>query len=71
MRNTHIGVVADLLDDVLVEVTSIALEAVANLEGVLHTREDIGHGRGEAALAELQTLLLTAIVDGLHPVVMG
>lgn len=69
---THIRVVADLLDDVLVEVTGVALEGVANLEGVLHAREDVIGGGAEATLAQLQTLLLAIVVHVLDPgVVVG
>jgi hypothetical protein len=58
-----IRMVSDLLNDGLVEVASVALE-VADLEGVLHTREGI---KRLTALAELKATLLATLMDVLNP----
>jgi hypothetical protein len=59
-------VVPDLLNDVLVEVTGIALEA-ANLEGVLQTVKDVVTSKNAASLTELKALLFAFSVDALDP----
>lgn len=67
-----IRVVTKLLDDRFVEVTGIALEAIADAEGMLHTGEELSDIRELAALAKLKPLLLALIVNVLNPaVVMG
>lgn len=63
----NIGVVSDLLDNGLVEVASIALETITNLEGVLHALEDIIDNGDLAALSQLKALLLAIAVDVLDP----
>ena len=62
--------VSDLLNDRLVEVTCVALEAIANLEGVLQTVKDVVGAEDVASLAELKALLLDVGVDALDPVVV-
>ena len=70
LGNAYVGVVSDLLDDGLIEVSSITLESLTNLEGVLQALEEI-LGRGDSAsLSELQTDLLVVTVDLLDPVVV-
>lgn len=65
-----VRVVSDLLDDGLIEMSRITLEAITNLEGVLQALEDI-IGRGNSAsLAELESELLGLAVDLLDPGVM-
>lgn len=58
--------VPDLLDDVLGEVTGIALE-VTNLEGVLQAIKGLVGSKDAASLAKLKALLLAFIVDALDP----
>jgi hypothetical protein len=66
----YVRVVSDLLDDGLIEMSRITLEAITNLEGVLQALEDI-IGRGNSAsLAELESELLGLAVDLLDPGVM-
>lgn len=66
---TYIRVIPDLLNGGLVEVTSIALEAV-HLEGVLQAVKDVVRAEDAASLAELKALLLTGAVNILEPVVV-
>lgn len=66
---TYIWVVPDLLDHGLVEVTGIPLERLANLEAVLHAREDVGIGLA-ATLAELEAHILISLVKFLDPCVV-
>lgn len=65
--NTYIGVVANLLNDVVVEVTSIATEARAEVKGVLHAGEDILDRVEETTLAELEGLLVAGAVHVRDP----
>lgn len=60
--------VSDLLDHGLVEVTSVALETIANLEGVLHALENALGGDG--ALSQVKASLLAIGVDVLDPSVV-
>jgi len=67
-----IRVVAELLNHVGMEVTSVALESTADREGVLQTAKDLADQRGVAALAELEVVILATLVDLLDPgVVVG
>lgn len=72
--STYIGMVADLLDHVRVEVTGIALETLADGEGVLHTAKHLSNEVvDEASLAKLKILvilLVTILMNGLNPVVV-
>lgn len=70
---TYIRVVAELLDNRLVEVAGVTLEGVADAESVLHAREELSNVVCElATLAQLEAFLLAAIVDVLDPgVVVG
>lgn len=63
--------VSDLLNDVVVEMASITLELVTEVESVLHASKDIVEGGDAAALAELKALVLATVVDVLDPGVMG
>lgn len=68
---TYIGVVADLLNSLVVKVTSVAAEAVAEIKGVLHAGEDIVDGVKETTLAELEALLLAIVVNITDPGVVS
>lgn len=69
---TYIRVVANLLDHIRVEVTGIALEAFANGERVLESTKDLPDDVVDAALAELEILVvIAALVNGLDPAVVA
>jgi len=64
-----VGVIPDLLNDGLVKVAGVALEALANVEGVLQTSKGLVC-EGSGALSQLKALLLAMAVDVLDPGVM-
>ncbi len=68
---TYVWVVADLLNDIVVEMTSITLELVAEIESVLHASKNIIEAGDGAALAEFKALLLATAVNILNPGVVG
>lgn len=69
--NTHVRVPADLLDDGVIKVTSVADKAAADLVRVLEALEDIaGQFEAEAALAQLQNTLVLVLGEGLGPGIM-
>lgn len=47
--NTHIWMPADLLDDILVEMTSVAQKATGNVECMAQALKDIVIGRKDGA----------------------
>lgn len=65
--------VADLLNHIGVEVASIALEAIANGEGVLKATKDLTNDIIDTSLAKLEVLVVSigALVDGLDPAVVA
>lgn len=63
---TYVGVPPDLLDDLIIEATGVAQEAVSDLVGMLDTAEDIITDV-ETAPPELCPLLLALSVDLLDP----
>lgn len=67
--STYVGVIPDLLNDGLVKVAGVALEALANVEGVLQTSKGLVC-EGSGALSQLKALLLAMAVDVLDPGVM-
>lgn len=67
--STYVGVIPDLLNDGLVKVAGVALEALADVEGVLQTSKGLVC-EGSGALSQLKALLLAMAVDVLDPGVM-
>lgn len=67
--STHIRVSADLLDHVLVEVSSIAHQGPRNGEGVLQAKESIVVEPKQRTLLELRSTALK-VMDVLHPAVV-
>jgi len=65
-----IRVIPDLLDDGLMEVASIALEGVANVERVLQPSINMVRRGIDGSLAKLKALLLSFGVDIFHPAVV-
>ena len=61
---------ANLLDDILIEVTSVAHEATGDVVGVLEAVEDVIDHRGLRALAELGLCDLSLLVQALYPAVV-
>lgn len=72
---TYIRMPADLLDDSIIEVASVAQEIAADLQGVLETTESIGNITNQGKLTtfpEFRALDLTVSMDLLDPgVVVG
>jgi hypothetical protein len=68
---TYIRVIAELLNDRLMEVASITLESITDAEGVLDAREHLSDIGEVATLAQLEALLLALRVDVLNPTVVG
>lgn len=66
----YIRVSADLLDDILIEVASVAHKTASDVVGVLETREDVIDHRGLRALTELGLSDLSLLVEVLHPAVV-
>lgn len=69
-EGTYIGVVAELLNHIWVEVTSVALEGIADGEGVLEATKDLANERVIAAtLSQLEVLrvAVATLVDLLDP----
>lgn len=67
---THIWVSADLLNHILVEVTSVARKRFTNAEGVLQTKV-IGFSEAkERPLLQFSALILRS-VDVLHPALVN
>lgn len=70
-ERAYIRVVAELLNDVRVEMTGVALESITDGESVLHAIENLADEVLAAALAQLEVLLLLGtLVNGLDPAVM-
>jgi len=67
LKCTHIRVVSDLLDGVIIEMARVAHEVGANLVGVLQAAENIIDHRELAALAQLDALIFASAVDLLNP----
>jgi hypothetical protein len=61
---------ADLLDDILMEVTSISSEFTSDVEGVFETHESLEVEIKQGALLQLHATVLSS-VDVLHPAVVG
>lgn len=66
----YIGVPADLLDDIFIEVTCVAHEGTGDVVCVLEPGEDIIGHRGLRALAKLGLSDLSLLVEVLHPAVV-
>jgi hypothetical protein len=66
----YIGVSADLLDDILIEVAGVAHQAAADVVCVLEAAEDVVDHRGLRALAELGLCDLSLLVEALYPAVV-
>ena len=71
MGSTYIGVAADLLDHVLIEVTRVAQELARDVVCVLQSSEDGFLIRAHAALPELHALVGVVIMDALDPQVVS
>lgn len=69
-KRAYIRVSANLLDDILIEVTSVAHEAAGDVVGVLEAVEDVIDHRRLRALAELGLSDLGLLVEVLHPAVV-
>lgn len=65
--STYVRVVADLLDNGIVKVTSIPAEAGAEIKSVLHASEGILDGVEKTTLAELEAILLAVSVNVTDP----
>jgi hypothetical protein len=61
---------ADLLDDILMEVTSISSELATDVESVLETHESLEVEVKQGALLQLHATVLSS-VDVLHPAVVS
>ena len=70
-RSTYVRVLADLLDDILVEVARVALETSSDVVCVLETVEHSVKDRSLRALTQLELGVLGLLVDVLHPVVVS
>lgn len=69
-KRAYIRVSANLLDDILIEVTSVAHEAAGDVVGVLQAVEDVIDHRRLRALAKLGLSDLGLLVKVLHPAVV-
>lgn len=69
-KRAYIRVSANLLDDILIEVTGVAHEAAGDVVGVLEAVEDVIDHRRLRALAELGLSDLGLLVEILHPAVV-
>jgi hypothetical protein len=61
---------ADLLDDILMEVTSISSEIASDVESVLETHKSLEVEVKQGALLQLHATVLSS-VDVLHPAVVS
>ena len=68
---THVGVLADLVNDGLVKMTRVTHERSCDVVGVLHAVEDRVKNRKLRALAQLHLGVLSVLVNVLDPVVVS